>query len=236
MMPIGDDNTGRTLTPYVNYLLIALNIFVFVYYQRFGTNIDFLLRFSTVPGEILTGQDIAGPNDLEVTPVPVYATILTSMFMHGSIAHIFGNMLYLSIFGDNIENAMGHFRYLVFYLLCGVLASCSHVLMSFILDDGLLVPSLGASGAISGVLGGYLVMFPRNKVRIWALLFSFNVPAVITLGIWIVMQIVSQVNTIGGREQSGVAYAAHIGGFLAGMLLVRFFANKRPTAVNRYPF
>ncbi|MCD2422355.1 rhomboid family intramembrane serine protease [Niabella pedocola] len=227
MMPIGDDNTGRTLTPYVNYLLIALNIFVFVYYQRFGTNIDFLLSYAAVPGELLTGADIVGTNGLGPSPAPVYTTIFTSMFMHGSIAHIFGNMLYLAIFGDNIENALGHFRYLVFYLLCGVLASLAHVLMSAVLGDGLLVPSLGASGAISGVLGAYLVLFPRNRIRIWVLLFTFRVPAIITLGIWIVMQIVSQVNMIGGREQSGVAYAAHIGGFLAGMLLVRLFIKKQ---------
>ncbi|MCF3108642.1 rhomboid family intramembrane serine protease [Niabella sp. CC-SYL272] len=227
MMPIGDDNTGRTLTPYVNYLLIALNIFVFVYYQRLGTNIDFLLSYAAVPGELLTGADIVGTNGLGPSPSPVYTTIFTSMFMHGSIAHIFGNMLYLSIFGDNIENAMGHFRYLAFYLLCGVLASLAHVLMSAVLGDGLLVPSLGASGAISGILGGYLVLFPRNRIRIWALLFTFRVPAIITLGIWIAMQIVSQVNMIGGSEQSGVAYAAHIGGFLAGMLLVRLFVKQR---------
>ncbi|MBO9593506.1 MAG: rhomboid family intramembrane serine protease [Niabella sp.] len=227
MMPIGDDNTGRTLTPYVNYLLIALNIFVFVYYQRFGTNVDFLLSYAAVPGELLTGADIVGTNGLGPSPVPVYTTIFTSMFMHGNIAHIFGNMLYLSIFGDNIENAMGHFRYLVFYLLCGVLASLAHVLMSAVLGDGLLVPSLGASGAISGILGAYLVLFPRNRIRIWVLLFTFRVPAIITLGIWIVMQIVSQVNMIGGREQSGVAYAAHIGGFLAGMLLVRLFVKRQ---------
>ena len=233
MMPIGDDNTGRTMTPYVNYLLIAVNIFVFIYYQRLGTNFDFLMRYSTVPAEILSGQDIVGTNDLGPSPAPVYTTIFTAMFMHGSIAHILGNMLYLSIFGDNIENAMGHLRYLMFYLLCGVLASLAHVLMALFLGDGLLVPSLGASGAISGVLGGYLVLFPRNRVRIWALLFTFRVPAVITLGIWIIMQIVSQVNTIGGSEQSGVAYAAHIGGFLAGMLLVRLFAN-RPAVTRKF--
>ncbi|WP_018626394.1 rhomboid family intramembrane serine protease [Niabella aurantiaca] len=227
MMPIGDDNSGRTLTPYINYLLIAINIFVFIYYQRLGTNIDFLMRYSTVPGEILTGTDIVGTNDLGPSPVPVYTTIFTAMFMHGNIAHILGNMLYLSIFGDNIENAMGHLRYLVFYLLCGVLASFSHVFMALVLEDGLLIPSLGASGAISGVLGGYLVLFPKNRIRIWALLFTFRVPAVITLGLWIVMQVVSQVNTIGASEQSGVAYAAHIGGVLAGMFLVRFFANRK---------
>lgn len=227
MMPIGDDNSGRTITPYVNYLLIAINIAVFVFAQGLGSNQAFLMSFSTVPQEILTNTDITS-NGLGVTPIPVYGTLLTSMFMHGSIAHIAGNMLYLWIFGDNLENVMGHLKYLIFYLICGVLASLSHVLMSQFLNNGLLIPSLGASGAISGVLGGYMILFPKNKVRVFAIRSIINVPAVVTLGIWIVLQIVSQAGAMGGREESGVAYAAHIGGFLAGMVLVKFFVHKKP--------
>lgn len=227
MFPIGDDNTGRTLTPYINYLLIALNIFVFVYYQALGTNPYVIADFSTVPAEILSGHDIVG-NGLGPTPIPVYATILTSMFMHGGIAHIAGNMLYLFIFGDNLENAMGHFRYLGFYLICGILASLSHVFLSAFLDNGLFVPSLGASGAISGVLGGYMILFPRNRIRILVIAFTFRVPAIITLGLWIIMQIISQYNSLHGQADAGVAYAAHIGGFVAGMLLVRSFVRKQP--------
>ena len=229
MMPIGDDNTGRTIRPYVNYLLIAINILVFVFAQGMGSNMGVLMSFSTVPQEILTNTDITS-NGLGVTPIPVYGTLLTSMFMHGSVAHIAGNMLYLWIFGDNLENVMGHMKYLIFYLLCGILASLSHVFMSQVLNNGLLIPSLGASGAISGVLGGYMILFPKNKVRVFALRAIINVPAFVSLGIWIVLQVISQVNALGGRESSGVAYAAHIGGFLAGMILVKFFVNKKTVA------
>lgn len=189
-----------------------------------------IASLSTVPAEILSGHDIAG-NGLAPTPIPVYATILSSMFMHGSIAHILGNMLYLSIFGDNLENVMGHARYLAFYLICGMLASLSHVFMSALLNDGLYVPSLGASGAISGVLGGYIILFPRNRIRILLIAFTFRVPAIITLGIWILMQVVSQYNSLHAQAEAGVAYAAHIGGFVAGMLLVKSFVRKTVPAV-----
>lgn len=228
MMPIGDDNSDRRITPVVNYLLIAINIIVFVFAQQMGSNEAMLMSLSTVPQEILSGNDIT-TNGLGITPIPVYGTILTSMFMHGSIAHIAGNMLYLWIFGDNLENVMGHARYLVFYLICGAIASLSHVWFSSFMGQGLLVPSLGASGAISGVLGGYLFLFPRNRVRVLAISFIIYVPAIVTLGIWIVMQVVSQMGALGGEsEGGGVAYAAHIGGFLAGMILVKFFAKKQP--------
>lgn len=227
-MPIGDDNSDRRIVPVVNYLFIILNIIVFVFAQGLGSNEAMVMSLSTVPQEILTGSDIT-TNGLGVTPIPVYGTILTSMFMHGSIAHIAGNMLYLWIFGDNLENVMGHVRYFFFYIICGIIASLSHVLLSSVLGNGLLVPSLGASGAISGVLGGYLILFPKNRVRVLALSFIMYVPAVVTLGIWIVMQIVSQMGALGGsQEGGGVAYAAHIGGFFAGMLLVKFFAKKQP--------
>lgn len=232
MMPIGDDNSGRTITPIVNYLLIAVNIIVFIFAQGMGSNEAFLMSFSTVPQEILTGTDIT-TGGLGPSPEPVYLTILTSMFMHGSIAHIAGNMLYLWIFGDNLENVMGHFKYFVFYIICGVLASLAHVMVSSMTGNGLLVPSLGASGAISGVLGGYLILFPKNRVRVLALRSIISVPAIVSLGIWIVLQIVSQMQALGGSgQEGGVAYAAHIGGFLAGMLLVKLFASKQPAAAR----
>ena len=129
MLPIGDDNSGRTIRPYINYLLIIINIVVFVLVQGIGTNEAFLMSFATVPEEILTNTDITS-NGLGITPIPVYSTIFTAMFMHGGIAHIAGNMLYLWIFGDNLENAMGHSRYLIFYLLCGILATLCHVFLS----------------------------------------------------------------------------------------------------------
>lgn len=230
MMPIGDDNTGRTITPYVNYLLIAANIVVFIFAQGLGSNEAMLMSLSTVPQEILTNTDIS-TNGLGVTPIPVYGTIITSMFMHGSIAHIAGNMLYLWIFGDNLENVMGHLKYFIFYIICGIIASLSHVFLSSAMGSGLLVPSLGASGAISGVLGGYLILFPRNQVRVFAIRSIITVPAIVTLGIWIALQIFSQLGALGGQGQEGggVAYAAHIGGFLAGMILVKFFANRQPS-------
>src|SRR6185369_12599438 len=180
LFPIGDDNRGRRTTPVVNYVLIAVNILVFIFLQGLGNNDKFTYAYSTVPGEILTGRDIVtrpvvvqhltGQRiempGLQPTLIPVYLTLITSMFMHGGIAHIFGNMLFLFIFGDNIEDRLGHLRYLIFYLVCGIIAGLSHVFATAIFAGGdastLLVPSLGASGAISGVLGGYILLFPTN--------------------------------------------------------------------------
>src|SRR6476661_4572870 len=175
VFPLYDDNSDRTITPLVNYAIIALNIFVFVVLQRLGSNDVFTNSYSTVPLEILTGHDIVtDPRVVEYmgqrivvpglgpTYGSVYLTLFTSMFMHGGIAHIGGNMLFLWIFGDNIEDRLGHVRYLVFYLLCGIIASLAHVFTTAALAGGnensLMVPSLGASGAISGILGGYILL------------------------------------------------------------------------------
>src|SRR5215813_9149253 len=175
IFPIGDDNSGRVLTPVVNYLLIATNILVFVLFQKFGTDVKFTYAFSTVPQEIASGKDVVTDDrtvedpdsgeqytvpGLQPTPGSVYLTLLLSMFMHGGIAHIFGNMLYLWIFGDNVEDRLGHVRYLIFYLVCGILASLAHVFTTYAIGGDPMVPSLGASGAISGVLGGYVLLFP----------------------------------------------------------------------------
>src|SRR6476660_3455205 len=172
IFPLYDDNSDRTTTPIVNYILIAINVLVFVFLQQLGTNDKFTYAFSTVPEEIRTGRDIRTADrvveepvtgqqlllpGLHPPPFSVYLTLIISMFMHGGIAHIAGNMLFLWIFGDNVEERMGHVRYLIFYLVCGVLASLAHVLTTFMFatdPDSLLIPSLGASGAISGVLGG----------------------------------------------------------------------------------
>lgn len=224
MMPISDNNSDRTRVPYVNYILIAINIVVFVFLQKLGMDQNFILSYATVPQEILTNTDVV-TNGLLVTPIPVYATILSSMFMHGSIAHIGGNLLYLWVFGDNLENRMGHLRYLMFYLITGIIATLCHVFYSSMQGVSLFIPSLGASGAISGILGGYLILFPRNEVRVWALYSVFKVPAFISLGLWIVLQFVNSSAKIEG-EGGGVAYAAHIGGFLAGVLLVKLFAPR----------
>lgn len=239
LLPIGDDNSDRHLTPFVNYLLIIINILVFIFLQDYARDVNFIYSYSTVPAEILSGSDIVRnvavdntiTGDKEYIPlgrtdIPVYLTLITSMFMHGGWAHLLGNLLYLWIFGDNIENAMGHKRYLIFYLLCGVIASLSHVFTSSFLEQSLLIPSLGASGAISGVLGGYLVMYPKRRVHVWFLLGIISVPAVLALGIWIIFQVINGMGTLGGQEGGGIAYAAHIGGFVAGMILVKFFARK----------
>jgi len=238
MFPIGDDNSDRTTTPYVNYIIIALNVIVFVFLQGMSGNNLFTYSYAAVPGEILTGRDIVtaakvitDPNTgerftmpgLGPTNIPVYLTLISSMFMHGGFAHIAGNMLYLWIFGDNIENAMGHKRYLLFYLLCGIIASLSHVFATKLLGQNLLIPSLGASGAISGVLGGYILLFPKRRVTMFIFRFVTQVSAFWAIGIWIVFQIINGLGMLGGSEAGGVAYAAHIGGFLAGLVLIKFF-------------
>ncbi len=238
LMPIGDDNSDRRLKPMINYLLIAANIFVFVFFQGLGNNQKFTYSFSTVPEEIVTGKDIVTEDQvyedpatgaryqvpgLQHTPGSVYLTLLTSMFMHGGFAHIFGNMLFLMIFGDNIENRIGHFRYLIFYITCGIIASLAHVFVSVSIGSGTLIPSLGASGAISGVLGGYLLLFPKRKVRVIMFYQLLVVPAIVAIGIWFAFQLISGIGLLGGSE-GGVAYGAHIGGFIAGLLLVKFFA------------
>ncbi len=225
MIPLGDDNTGRIRIPFVNYILIAINIAVFIFLQNLGSNDHFLLSYALIPEEILTGKDYITESGVGVSPSPVHLTLLSSMFMHGGIAHLAGNMLYLWVFGDNLENRMGHLKYLIFYLLCGLVASLSHVMLTAIMGSQSFVPSLGASGAISGVLGGYLLLFPKNIVRVWVFAFVMRVPAFITLGLWIALQLFSGYGSL-GSEGGGVAYAAHIGGFFAGMILVNFFKTK----------
>jgi membrane associated rhomboid family serine protease len=239
MIPISDDDSDRTQPPIVNYLLIAANILVFVFLQGLGGNDRFTYAFSTVPKEIVTGRDVTtSPRTvedpvtgrtfripgLEPTPGSVYFTLLVSMFMHGGLAHIAGNLLYLWVFGDNIEQALGHVRYLLFYLLTGVLASLAHVFTTVAMGANTLVPSLGASGAISGVLGGYIILFPRRRVRMWTGRGLADVPAAFAIGTWIIFQLVAGLGMLGG-EESGVAYAAHIGGFAAGLILVKLFAG-----------
>ncbi|MBA3515293.1 MAG: rhomboid family intramembrane serine protease [Pyrinomonadaceae bacterium] len=193
-----------------------------------------------MPEEIRTGQDIARPITIEVgdqraeinlqpTPGSVYLTLLTSMFMHGSIMHLFGNMLFLWIFGDNLEHALGRARYISFYLLTGLIASLAHIISTFVIGDNPFIPSLGASGAISGVLGGYLVLYPKRSVRVIMLRMLTTVPAVVAIGLWFVFQLISAFGVIGAGPQSGggVAFMAHIGGFVAGLALVKVFSIGR---------
>lgn len=234
MFPIGDDNSDRTITPIVNYAFIGINILVFVLLQGIGGNDAFTYAFSLVPREITSGVDLQGVIDIKdttgriagevqhySTPLPVYFNFLSSMFMHGGLMHIFGNMLFLFIFGDNLENLLGHVRFAAFYIVCGFAAAIAQIVM----DSSSVIPMLGASGAISGVLGGYVLLFPQRQVR--ALIFNFltTVPAFVAIGIWIVYQLVLGYFTPSGT--GGVAYAAHIGGFVAGLALIKLFALGR---------
>ena len=243
LFPIGDDNRERTITPYVNYLLILANILVFVFLQDFGNNIRFTYSYATVPEEIITGKDIVTKDQsfqdpasgqvytipgLGITPVSVYLTLLTSIFMHGSIAHIFGNMIFLWIFGDNIENRTGHLRYLIFYLICGILASLAHVYSTEAFGGNLLIPTIGASGAISGVLGAYILLFPRKRVSVILFYFITDMPAIAAIGIWFLFQLISGLGFLGsGAQGGGIAYGAHIGGFISGIILIKFFDKGR---------
>ena len=234
MFPIGDDNDDRTITPYVNYIFIGINILVFVALQQIGSNESFSYAYSLVPREITSGVDLTGLIDIKspegkiigqvphyATPLGVYFNFLSSMFMHGGFMHLFGNMLFLWVFGDNLENMLGHLRYAAFYIVCGFAAAVSQIVM----DTDSVIPMLGASGAISGVLGGYLLLFPTRRVR--ALIFNFltEVPAFVALGLWIVFQIVQ--GYFASADTGGVAYAAHIGGFIAGLILIKVFAIGR---------
>jgi len=240
VFPISDDNTDRVRTPYVTYALIALNVFVFVFLQGLGSNERFTYAFSTVPQEIRTGQDIARSVPVELgdertsiplqpTPGSVYLTLLVSMFMHGSLMHLLGNMLFLWIFGDNVEDDLSHGRYTVFYLLTGLIASISHVISTFAFGDNPFIPSLGASGAISGVMGGYLVLHPHRRVRVFIFRMLTDVPAYVAVGLWFLLQLISAFGVVGQGPQAGggVAFMAHIGGFVAGVVLVKLFAVGR---------
>ncbi|HKR59713.1 MAG TPA: rhomboid family intramembrane serine protease [Pyrinomonadaceae bacterium] len=246
VFPLYDDNSDRTTTPIVNYILIGLNILVFVFFQGLGSNDRFTYAFSTVPQEIVSGEDVRTPDriveepvtgqqvqvpGLQRTPVSVYLTLITSMFMHGGIAHLFGNMLFLWIFGDNLEHTLGHVRYTIFYLVCGLIASLAHVITTVMFStdpSSLLIPSLGASGAISGVLGGYILLHPKRRVTVLLFRMLTQVPAYVAIGIWFAFQLISGLGIFGGgSQQGGVAYAAHIGGFVAGLALIKFFTIGR---------
>jgi membrane associated rhomboid family serine protease len=239
-MPLGDDNSDRTIFPFVTVGLIAVNVLVFVLLQGMGANDAFTYAFSTVPAEITSGRDLVTEGHVEViqtpagpvqakapglrkTPGSVYLTLLTSMFMHGGIAHLLGNMWFLWIFGDNIEQDLGRLRYLVFYLLCGLLASLTHIAFNWNSD----VPSLGASGAISGVLGAYFLLHRQRRVTVLLFRVITQVPGWVAVGIWFAFQLIDGLGIL-GNDKGGVAYGAHIGGFIAGLALANVFLIGRP--------
>lgn len=221
MLPLHDENIPGRGPAVVTLVAIAVNVLVFVLLQL--PDEAFTYAWSVVPAEITTGSDIVrrvtvpgGSFTLGDSPEPVYVTLLSSMFMHGGWLHLGGNMLFLWIFGDNVEHALGHLPYLVFYLAAGVIGSLAQIAV----EADSLIPSLGASGAISGVLGAYLVMFPRNQVLVFLFRLLVWVPALIAIGMWAVLQFINGLGQIAQTEQTGgVAYMAHIGGFVAGVAL-----------------
>jgi len=216
MIPLKDQIPTRRI-PFINYLLIAGNIFVFVLQWLAGPNQEALIyQFALIPASFTGGIGLGNFSD-----------IFSSMFMHAGLAHLGGNMLYLWIFGDNVEDSMGHSRFLLFYLIGGLVASLAHIFTNPMSQ----IPTVGASGAIAAVLGAYLVLYPRARVLTIIPLGFFlritTIPAVIVLGLWFVLQLFSGVLSMGVPDMGGVAFWAHIGGFVAGVILAKVFAKKR---------
>jgi membrane associated rhomboid family serine protease len=202
MFPIGDDNTSRRIVPLVTYALIVLNVLFFLVEMSGGD--AFIMKWAFVPSRFLAN------------PVGDFPTLFTSMFMHAGWLHLGGNMLYLWIFGDNVEDRFGHARFIIFYLLCGLGATFAQLAFSL----GSNIPNLGASGAVAGVLGAYILMFPKGNVRVLQGQRIIQVPALIVIGLWIALQLFSGIGSISNTaDTGGVAYMAHIGGFVAGFVL-----------------
>ena len=210
MFPIGDDNSSRRLKPVVTYALIAINV-LFFFFEFLGGD-AFIEAWSFVPGRFMAD------------PLRDSVTILTSMFMHAGLVHIGGNMLYLWIFGDNVEDRFGHVRFLAFYLACGIAATFSQLAFSL----GSTIPNLGASGAIAGVLGAYVLLFPNRRITVLAGYSVAEMPALVVIGFWFVLQLFSGIGSLGAAaDTGGVAFMAHIGGFVAGFILAFFLRGYR---------
>jgi len=202
MFPIGDDNSARRTVPIVTYALIILNVLFFFVELNGGD--AFVMQWAFVPSRFLAN------------PVGDFPTLFTAMFMHAGWVHLGGNMLYLWIFGDNVEDRFGHIQFAIFYLLCGLAATFAQLAFSM----GSNVPNLGASGAVAGVLGAYILMFPQQQVRVLIGRVVTPVSAIIVIGLWIVLQFFSGIGSIANTaDTGGVAYMAHIGGFIAGFVL-----------------
>ena len=210
MFPIGDDNSSRKLVPVVTYVLVALNILVFFVELIAGD--AFIVTWSFVPSRFLA------------SPASEFVTIFTSMFMHGGWLHIAGNMLYLWVFGDNVEDRFGHLRYLGFYVVCGVVALFTQ--LAFSMESS--IPILGASGAIAGVLGAYVLLFPRRRVIVLLGFLVVPLPALAVIGFWMVLQFFNGIGSIiYSADTGGIAYMAHIGGLIAGVVLAVLLRGKR---------
>jgi membrane associated rhomboid family serine protease len=213
MFPIGDDDSAQRSVPVVTYAFIVLNV-LFFFFELSGGE-PFIERWSVVPRR------------LTANPGGDFITVFTSMFMHGGWLHLGGNMLYLWIFGDNVEDRFGHAKFALFYLLCGIAATFAQVAV----NAGSNIPNLGASGAIAGVLGAYLILFPRGQVKVLMGRGVVPMPALIVIGLWIVLQFIKGAGAITqSAETGGVAYMAHIGGFVAGLVLTFLFGGRRTAA------
>jgi len=209
MLPTGDDNSSRRITPLVTYILIVLNVIFFIVELNGGD--PFVMQWAFVPTRFLANPVVESP------------TLFTSMFMHAGLLHIGGNMLYLWIFGDNVEDRFGHVKFLIFYLICGLAATGLQLVFS--LDSS--IPNLGASGAIAGVLGAYLLLFPKARVSVLSGRGVIPVPALLVIGLWFVLQLFSGIGSLFDTADSGgVAYMAHIGGFVAGLVLALLLRGK----------
>lgn len=215
MMPLGDDNSGRKLIPTVTYVLIVINVIVFLLEMAGGE--PFIEKWSFVPRRFLAN------------PAADFPTLFTSMFMHAGAMHIFGNMLYLWIFGDNVEDNFGHVKFLIFYLLSGLAATFLQLFFNPAMD----IPNLGASGAIAGVLGAYIVLYPQGRIRVLAGNMISTMPALIVIGFWFLLQFMSGIGSLSETEggEGGVAYMAHIGGFVAGVIMTFFLRAANVTKV-----
>lgn len=230
LIPVGDNDAGIRRPGIVVTLLVLINIGVFIY-ELTLSDLQlalFVQRWGVVPYELVHLEDIP-----PLLGWPVLVTIFSAMFIHGGFLHIAGNMLFLWIFGDNIEDVMGHLKFLIFYLICGIAAAAAQTLT----DTESLTPMIGASGAIAGVLGAYLRLFPRGMVRVATFFFFFPIlfrlPAIVVIGLWFLIQLISGYALLGVTSAaSGTAYFAHIGGFIAGLILVSLFADSR--AVRRH--
>jgi len=220
VIPISDAPRRRRF-PFVTVTLIIVNVLVFLYEVSLGNRLEgFVQSFGVVPVEIVSGRDLYPPAPLG----NVYLTLFTAMFLHGGLLHLASNMLFLWIFGDNVEDTFGHIGYLIFYVVCGMLASIAQVLV----DIYSTVPSIGASGAIAGILGAYVVLFPTAEVRTLLILGPFitlsRIPALVLIGFWFIIQLISGIGQLGIQsETGGVAFWAHIGGFIAGVALTLVF-------------
>jgi membrane associated rhomboid family serine protease len=209
MIPVGDENRAGRITPIVTFALIAANVVVFLLELAGGE--AFVIEWAFVPARFMAD------------PVSQVATLFTAMFMHAGELHLIGNMLYLWIFGDNVEDRFGHSMFLVFYLITGLAATFAQLAF----NAGSNIPNLGASGAIAGVLGAYLVLFPQGRVFVRQGRGVAPVPALVAIGFWFLLQLFSGIGSLGGPDTGGVAYMAHIGGFVAGFVLTYLFGRGR---------